>query len=89
MGGRGASSGLKSAGKTGGGLGQPFRVPKFTDAEIKKMSRSQLESVATALYANEGIKNGLSLSEGTRRAKSLMSGNTSTQLRKYIKKHGK
>lgn len=85
MGGRGASSGL------GGGSGakeKAFSVPKVTGAQLKSMSRSQLETLAAAIYANRATKSGLSQAEGLHRARSLMSGNTDTQLRKYIKKYG-
>lgn len=85
MGGRGASSGL------GGGSGTKeklFSVPKVTGAQLKKMNRKQLETLATAIYANRATKSGMSQDEGVRRAKSLMSGNTDAQLRKYISKYG-
>ena len=86
MGGRGASSGL------GGGSGAKeklFNVPKATGAQLKKMSRKQLETMATAIYANRAIKSGMSQAEGARRGESLLSGNSDTQLRKYIAKYGK
>ncbi len=86
MGGRGASSGL------GGGLGtkeKAFSIPKVTGAEIKAMSRKQLETMSTAIFANDAVKSGLSQAEGVRRATLLMDGNTDAQLRKYIAKNGK
>ena len=86
MGGRGASSGL------GGGSGtkeKAFSIPKVTGAQLKSMGRSELEAMATAIYANNAVKSGLSQSEGVYRARSLMSGNTDAQLRKYIAKYGK
>lgn len=86
MGGRGASSGL------GGGSAKKekaFSIPKVTGTEIKSMSRKQLETMATAIYANRAIKSGMSQAEGVYRARSLMSGNTDAQLRKYIAKYGK
>lgn len=85
MGGRGASSGLSSGSGT---REKPFSVPKVTGAQLKAMSRKQLETMATAIYANRATKSGLSQAEGVRRASSLMSGNTDAQLRKYIKKYG-
>lgn len=81
MGGRGASSGLKSKEKL-------FSIPKLTGSQLKSMSRKQLESVATAIFSNRSIRSGLSQAEGIRRARLLMSGNTDAQLRKYIKKYG-
>ena len=86
MGGRGASSGL------GGGSGTKeklFSIPKVTGALLKSMSRKKLVTMATAIYANDAVKRGLSQSEGVRRATLLMDGNTDAQLRKYISKHGK
>ena len=85
MGGRGASSGL------GGGSGtkeKAFSIPKVTGAQLKSMGRKQLETLATAIYANRAANSGISQAEGVRRAASLMSGNTDAQLRKYIKKYG-
>ena len=86
MGGRGASSGLD------GGSGtkeKAFSVPKVTGAQLKKMSRKQLVTIATAISANDAVKRGLSQAEGVRRASLLMDGNTDAQLRKYIAKYGK
>lgn len=82
MGGRGASSRLGKKEKA-------FSIPKVTPAQLKKMSRSQLETLASAIYANEAVKSGLSQAEGVRRASSIMDGNTDAQLRKYISKYGK
>lgn len=81
MGGRGGSSGLSGNKK--------FNIPKVTGTQLKKMSRKQLETMATAIFANNAAKSGLPQAEGVRRANSLMSGNTDAQLRKYILKYGK
>lgn len=62
----------------------PFPVPKLSANEVKSLSRSSLESVTTAIYANNAMKSGLSKEEGVYRSRSLMSGNTDAQLRKYI-----
>ena len=86
MGGRGASSGL-AGGRSA--KEKAFSIPKVTGAQLKAMSRKQLETLATAIYANQAVKSGLSQAEGVYRANSLMSGNSDAQLRKYIKKYGK
>ena len=52
------------------------------------MSRSKLESVATAVFIKQNVKLGLSPAEAERRAKLLMDGNSAAQLKKYIKRHG-
>jgi len=86
MGGRGASSGF------GGGssaAGKSFSSPKVTSKQLAKLGRKQLETIATAISANDMMGRGLSQSESVRRATSLMSGNTDAQLRKYISKYGK
>ena len=86
MGGRGASSGL------GGGAGaaaKNFNVPKVTGKQLARLGRKQLESLATAISANDMMGRGLSQSESVRRATSLIDGNSDAQLRKYISKYGK
>lgn len=83
MGGRGSSGG--GAGRIGGGSGNsPISIPKLTKAAIGKLGRADLETLATAIFTNNALKQGLSKAEGIRRAKSLMSGNTTAQLRKYV-----
>ena len=96
MGGRGSSSGVKSASskstaksKTSKGGGSISAVnTKFTGKQISAMSRKQLEAVATAVVIKQNVKRGLSESEAARRASLLMDGNSSAQLRKFIKKYG-
>lgn len=86
MGGRGASSGL------GGGSNAPDKklsVPKVTGKQLARLSRKHLESLATAISANDMMGRGLSQSESVRRATSLIDGNSDAQLRKYISKYGK
>ena len=82
MGGRGSGSGLKQRDSA-------FKIPKVSGEQLKKMSRSSLETLAAAIYANRAMSMGLSRSEGVKRAKALMDGNTTAQLRKYILKYGK
>lgn len=98
MGGRGASGGGRSGrapgtGAAGGsrknaGKSTSIDIPTFSKASINKMSRSNLETLATAIFANKSMAQGLTAQEGTRRAKSLMDGNTTAQLRKYVLKYG-
>lgn len=61
---------------------------KFSTKEISSMSRKQLEEVARAVFIKQNMARGLSESEADYRARSLMSGNTTAQLRKYVKKNG-
>lgn len=98
MGGRGASGGGRSSSvgsgtavksRTSGGKSAFIKIPTFTKASISKMNRPGLETLATAIFANRATSQGLSIQEGIHRAKSLMSGNTTAQLRKYVLKYGK
>ena len=98
MGGRGANGGVRSGSagnKTsfksykGSGTSDYFEIPKLSKADVATMNRSQLETFATAIFANDAVAQGLSIQEGVHRAKSLMSGNTTAQLRKYVLKYGK
>lgn len=86
MGGRGSSGGGtgRIGGGSGGGGNSPISIPKLTKAAIGKLGRADLETLATAIFTNNALKQGLSKAEGIRRAKSLMSGNTTAQLRKYV-----
>ena len=84
MGGRGASSGSKP----GDVDSKPFAIPKnISKSVLDKLSRNDIENLATAIFANNATKSGLSQSEGVYRARSLMSGNTTNQLKKYILKN--
>lgn len=85
MGGRGSSGGgTGRIGGSGGGGNSPISIPKLNKAVIGKLGRADLETLATAIFTNNALKSGLSKAEGIRRAKSLMSGNTTAQLRKYV-----
>lgn len=83
FGGRGGSGGKGSSGSSKSSL---IPIPNVTQAQVNKMPRSRLEILATSLYVNEGIKQGLSKSEALYRVRSLMSGNSDAQLKKYIKR---
>lgn len=90
-----ASSGTRERGGMRGALDRASRPrpstgqnTKFTSSQINSMSRSQLETVATAIFVRQNTSRGLSTEEATRRAGLLMDGNTSAQLRKYIRKNG-
>lgn len=81
MGGRsGASVGRSSVSK-------PIAVPKVDKKTLGTMERKNLETLATAIFANNASKMGMTKEQGAQRARDLMSGNTSAQLRKYILKH--
>lgn len=88
MGGRGSSGGGGGGGRSSASQKSFNTNTKFSKTEINAMSRSQLETVATAVFIKKGIASGLSASEAAYRAKSLMSGNTSAQLKRYISKNG-
>ena len=82
MGGRG-SSGRRGNGKSSG----LFPVFKVSRSLAKTFSRSQLETLATAIFANDGMKSGLSRTEAVTRGRSLIPFNTTAQLRNYVVKH--
>ena len=84
MGGRGGS--IKTGGAT---VAAAFSVPRMSTTQISRLSRKSMEDVATALFANNAVKSGLTQTEGVRRARALMSGNSDAQLRKYIAKYNK
>lgn len=93
MGGRGASSGINRG--AGGGSSANSAAAKikatntkFSTAQINSMSRTELESVAVAVFVKQNMARGLSAEEAVYRARSLMSGNTTAQLKKYIKRNG-
>lgn len=81
FGGRGGASGL------GGGAIAKALDTNFTPKQIDSMSRSQLETVAMAVYVKKNAGAGLSTAEALRRARLLLDGNSTAQLRKYIKKN--
>lgn len=88
MGGRGASSGIaKNKATVQKAISEANT--KFTSKQIQSMSRKQLETAARAIFIKQNMARGLSASEADYRARSLMSGNTSAQLRKYIKRNSK
>lgn len=92
FGGRGGSLGLKKGG--GGRSGNksswnPIKVPKLSTAELSKLKRPQLVKIAKAVFINSNVKMGLSPSEAARRFDLLQDGNTTAQLRKYIKKNNR
>ena len=93
MGGRGSSSGINkkaSGGKSSVSAAEKIKATntKFSASQINSMSRNQLETVAVAAFAKQNMARGLSVEEAVYRAKSLMSGNTTAQLKKYIQRNG-
>lgn len=87
MGGNGSGSASKSGSKKSGSAFASINT-KFSTKAISQMNRSQLETVARAIFIKQGLTQGLSADEADWRARSLMSGNTDAQLRKYIKRNG-
>ena len=91
MGGRGSSIGgskKTESNKKTGGQNLLSMNTKFSSKQVDAMSRSQLETAARAIFIKQNMRMGLSASEADYRARSLMSGNTNAQLRKYIKRYG-
>ena len=93
MGGRGAAgggggrAGNGKSGADGGGGNSPFKIPKgLSKSVLKSLTRNQLETLATSIFANEAMKRGVSKADGVYQARSLMGGNTTTQLINYISK---
>ena len=95
MGGRGASShtaNSKTAARTeerSSSTAAPKTTnTKFTTAQLNKMSRKQLELAAIAVFIKQNVARGLTAFEAERRAKLLMDGNSTPQLKKFIKRNG-
>lgn len=86
--GGGGSGGARGGGRAGGGGADntPFEVPNMTKKQVDSLSRSQLETVAKAIYVNEAMKNGTPKADALARFNSLVDGNSSTYLKKYIKR---
>ena len=61
---------------------------KFTENQIKNMSRKELETAALIINVKRASNQGLTGDEAFRRASLLMAAQSDAQLRKYIKKHG-
>ena len=92
FGGRGGSLGLKKGGKrpaVKGSNWKPIQVPKLSSAALAQLKRPQLLKIAKAVYVNANVKLGLSPAEAARRFDLLQDGNTTAQLRKYIKKNNR
>lgn len=62
---------------------------KYTAKDVQGMTRAKLESAALKAFVRINTAAGLTAAEATRRAKALMSGNTTAQLRKYVQKNGR
>lgn len=65
----------------------PKQTPKIKD--VNKMTRSQLESTAYKIAVKLAPTQNISADEALRRAKLLMSAQSTPQLKKYINKHKK
>lgn len=85
FGGRGSSGG---GGGSGGQPSQAVTIPqrpqKLSSTELSKMSREQLVAVAREHFLYSNMRSGLTGEEVLRRFNSLVGGNTTPQLRKYI-----
>ena len=53
------------------------------------MGRRELETLAKAAYIVNNVGNGMSAETAANRANALMDGNTTAQLKKYLKAHRK
>ena len=87
--GGGGSGGARGGGRAGGGATAdttPFSVPQMTKKQVDSLSRGQLETMAKALYVNEAMTRGMSKADALSRFNSLVDGNSSTYLKKYIKR---
>lgn len=60
---------------------------KYTTKQLGGMTRAQLLPVARRIFVRQNMAAGLSRKEATRRFSLLEDGNTTPQLRKYIKKY--
>lgn len=80
LGGRGGGSSGKSKGDA-----VPFK--KFTSKQVNSMNRSQLLTLAKAVFINKNTANGMSASTAARRFDLLAGSNSVAQLKKYINKN--
>lgn len=90
FGGRGASSGAGSKGKSSSGGGSAGKLPtvkKKTATQIKNMTRKQAIAAAKPIFIRNNMRMGLSQAEATRRFNGLVDGNTTAQLKNYIKRN--
>ncbi len=81
FGGRGAVVGVS---KKNAGLP---RIRKRTATEISGMTRKQTISAAKQVYIRNNMQKGLSRNEAEYRFNALVDGNTTAQLKKYIKRY--
>lgn len=71
------------------GLSAGKQLKRYTLKELDKMSRSQLISIAKELYINNAASSGLTKAEAEKRFNDLISSNSNTSLKKYIRNHQK
>lgn len=67
----------------------PLKVPKLSSDALSKMKRSQLLTIAKAVYVNNNVSRGMTPSAAAQRFDLLQGGNTTAQLRNYIKKYNR
>lgn len=90
FGGRGGSSGASTKSSRSGGGTSRSAVPtvkKRTAKEIASMTRRQAVSAARSVFIRNNMRNGLSKAEAARRFELLVDGNTTPQLKRYIKRY--
>lgn len=89
-GGNGRSAGAVNKQKSASGGGSSGNLPtvqKKTPAQIKNMTRKEAVAAAKDIFIRNNMKMGLSQAEATRRFNALIDGNTTAQLKKYIKRN--
>ena len=79
--------GGRGGGSAGKAKGPAIPFKKFTSKQIGSMSRSQLLTVAKAVFINKNTANGMSSSTAARRFDLLSGSNSTAQLKAYIKKY--
>lgn len=62
-------------------------MKKKTATQIKNMTRKQAIAAAKPIFLRNNMRAGLSKAEATRRFNALVDGNTTAQLKKYIKRN--
>ncbi len=84
--GRGSSKAGKSG---GGGKSAPSKPKTYSSKEINGFGRAMAVSVAKAAFIFSNVLKGLSEADASRRFDALVSGNTTAQLKSYIKNRQK
>ena len=83
-------SAASGAGRKPSGGGSAEKLPtvqKKTATQIKNMTRKQAIAAAKPIFIRNNMRAGLSKAEATRRFNALVDGNTTAQLKGYIKRN--